>query len=247
MKNNKYLTLGLTIVAAIGVVATSVTAVRATPKAVKKLEENGIDTDDILKFVKDEPVKVVKNVAPVYAPSIAIGAATIVCIFGANRLSVKQQATIAGAYAMLAKSMKDYEAKAKEIFGEDADEKIKDAVVEDTLHNKYIYAPEGTLLFYDNYSDEYFERTMLEVQNAEYELNKRFIHEGYVTLNDFYYLLGLPETELGKKIGWSTDAGIAFYGYVWIDFEHQLVTMDDGLECYILNFPANPTEDYRDY
>lgn len=148
---------------------------------------------------------------------------------------------------MLGKSMKDYQTKAKELFGEDADNKIKEAVVEEKLHDKYIYAPEGTCLFYDNYSDEYFERTMLEVTTAEYELNKIFVTKGCVTLNDFYYLLGLPETEIGKKIGWSTDAGLAFYGYIWIDFEHQLVTMDDGLECYILNFPSDPTEDFRDY
>lgn len=247
MKNNKYITLGLTIVAAIGVVATAVTAVRATPKAMKRLEEREIDQRDILGEAKKDPIKVAKAVIPVYAPSAAIGVATIVCIFGANQLNLKQQATIAGAYAMLGKSMKDYQTKAKELFGDDADEKIKEAIVEEKSYSKYIYAPEGACLFYDDYSSEYFERTMLEVKSAEYELNKKFASDGYVTLNDFYYLLGLPETDIGKRIGWSTDAGLAFYGYIWIDIEHELVTMDDGLECYILNFTTEPTEDYRDY
>ena len=88
---------------------------------------------------------------------------------------------------------------------------------------------------------------MLEVQNAEYLLNRKIVTEGEACLNDFLKLLGLSEINGGDELGWSLEAGCAFYGYSWIDFEHELVELtEDGLECYIIHIAEEPTIGYTE-
>ena len=73
----------LTTIGGVGVVATTVMAVKATPKAVQLLEEAELQ--------KDEPLTVIDKIkvaGPIYIPTIITGAATIACIFGANVLNL---------------------------------------------------------------------------------------------------------------------------------------------------------------
>jgi hypothetical protein len=141
---------------------------------------------------------------------------------------------------------KEYKAKVKDLFGGD-DFRIKSAIVQDKYDKVDIFLSEEKQLFYEEYHGKIFESTKEEVLIAEYCLNKNFALRGYANLNEFYEFLGLPGTKEGGILGWSLDAGVEFYGYSWIDFEHQLVTMDDGLECYIIGMPFSPTVDYMDF
>ena len=77
----------LTAVGGAGVVATSIMAVKATPKALILLHEAKEEKGDELTL--SETIKVA---GPVYIPAIITGAATLSCIFGANALNKRQQA-----------------------------------------------------------------------------------------------------------------------------------------------------------
>lgn len=239
----------LTCIGAAGVIATAVTAVRATPKAMELIEkagyEKGSDESPIMdmEFTPLSFSEMVKVAWKPYIPSILIGTATIVCIFGVNGLNRRQQASIASAYALLDRTYKEYKNKVISLYGKDADVDIRKEVAKEYYEERDEDSPlgEGKLLFYDEFSCEYFERTMLEVLDAEYQMNRTFVLEGRVKLNDFYEFLGLPKTKLGETVGWDIEDGISFYGYQWIEFDHELVTMDDGLECYILHIPYQPS------
>lgn len=238
----------LTCIGAAGVVATAVTAVRATPKAMELIEragyEKGSDESPILvmEFTPLSFREMAKVAWKPYIPSILIGTATIVCIFGANGLNRRQQASIASAYALLDRTYKEYKNKVISLYGKDADASIRQEVAKDRYEDREEPAlGEGKLLFYDEFSGEYFERTMLEVIDAEYQTNRTFVLEGKVKLNDFYEFLGLPKTKLGETVGWDIEDGMSFYGYQWIEFDHELVTMNDGLECHILHIPYQPS------
>lgn len=230
----------LTILGAVGVVATAVTAAKATPKAMKLCE--GLMLERVNNYEK-EPTKLeyAKECWHCYIPSALIGAATITCIFGANALNKRQQAAITSAYILLNRTYKEYRDKVRETYGEEAEEQIHEAVHESHIEKD----TDDKLLFYDEFSGEYFERTMLEVLDAEYQFNRTFVLEGEVKLNDFYEYLNLPKTDLGEVVRWDVDSGIMFYGYQWIEFEHNLVTIDDGaeegLECYIIHIPYIPS------
>lgn len=232
----------LTGVGVVGVVATAVTAAKATPKAMALIQN--------AENQKNEELSTLDKIiiaGPAYIPSILIGASTIACIFGANHLNKQKQEALTAAYMMLDNSYKKYRNKVKEIYGEDDERKIRNEIARDGFEIEYVDPDSEKKLFYEPISERYFESTVEEIQRAEYELNHQLILKDYANINDFYKLLGLAPTKIGDKIGWSTYAGYVCYGYNWIDFLHDVVELDGGLECITINYPYEPTLDYMDY
>lgn len=232
----------LTYAGGVGVIATSVMAVKATPKAIALLEnakeEKG---EDLTKIEK------VKIAGPAYIPTVLIGVSTITCIFGANVLSQRQQAALMSAYALLDNSYKDYKKKVKELYGEDSDVRIKEEISKDKYNEDPYPIEDGKQLFYDEFSQRHFEATTEEVLRAEYEINRMLAANYGVYLNEFYELLGLEHTDYGDYLGWSTGELVDTFLYSWIDFHHTKVIMDDGLECTIISMGTEPTCDFEDY
>ena len=118
----------LTVMGAIGVGATAVIAVKDTPKALRILDEAEQEKGEEL-TVKEKII----TAGPVYIPAIAVGVSTIACIFGANALNKRNQATLMSAYALLDQSYKDYKRKVSDIYGEDADKRIIEEVAKEEL------------------------------------------------------------------------------------------------------------------
>ncbi len=242
----------LTIAGGIGLVTTAVTAVKATPKAMALLEqaekEKGEDLTTIEKI----------NVAgPSYIPSVLIGAGSLVCIFGANVLNKRRQAALVSAYTLVDSSFKQYKHKLKEIYGEETHQEIVNAIAiekaeEIKVSGAYFCetcdltvseACGDPVLFYEEYSNRYFEATIEQVINAEYHVNRNYALRGFVYLNELYEFLGLETTDYGSVMGWApTDDG-----EYWVEFNHRKVILDDGLECYILEMPFEPTYEPWDY
>lgn len=222
-------------IGAVGVVATTIAAVKATPKALllienekesinKQLKEDGWET----RVDKLTTAETIKATWKCYIPTAIIGLSTIACIFGANTLNKRQQAAITSAYMLLDNTYKQYKEKVSKLLGDNADTMVKKSIIEDQYSE--------ITLFYEYHYGEFFERRKADVLNAEYQLNLKFASQGYVCLNDFFELIGLPITQEGEVIGWSTQEG-----YSAIDFEHQLLELDDGMECTIINLPISPS------
>ena len=160
MNKHNVITGILTCLAGIGVIATAVIAAKATPKACELLEE----AEDI-KGEELTVVEKVKTAAPAYIPTAITCAATIGCIFGAAILSKKGQANIAGAYALLDRSYKEYKKKVEEMYGEDADDQVQEAIANDAYEELEEDIPweEGKLLFFDFNAMEFFNSRMEDV------------------------------------------------------------------------------------
>lgn len=219
----------LTCIGAAGVIATAVLTGRATIKAVRIVDESETHSKK----------EIVKTVWKEYIPAAGVGITTIACIFGANTLNKRQQAALMSAYALLDQTYKEYKSKVKEVLGEEAEQKVEDAIAEEKVPD--ICPEEGKLLFYEPNYGQGFERTMLEVQDAEYRLNQKFAVEGEASLNDFFELLGLNKTDTGDLIGWSQEMAWDNYNYTWIEFEHELKKTEGGREYYQINMPFPPT------
>lgn len=232
----------LTCIGGVGVVATSIMAVKATPKALYLLEQ--------AKEEKGEELTVVEKIVtagPSYIPAIVTGAATIACIFGANTLSRRNQAALASAYALLDRSYKEYKAKIKDIYGEDGERQVREAIVVDKYEDEGFEPATDKILFYEEFSSRYFEATMSQVLTAEYLLNRKLILFDGVRLNDFYEWLGIEPIAAGEVLGWSREGNTAWYWQEWVDFDHHKVVMDDGLECYIISIRQEPMEGFDGY
>lgn len=238
----------LTCLGAVGVVATTVMAVKATPKAIAALE--------VAKEEKGEDLTRLETLtvaAPIYAPSAITGVATIGCIFGANILNKRSQASLMSAYALVDKSYKDYKHKVKELFGEEGELQVKESLAKDAYEVQKPTVSNDTELFYDFYSGRYFESTLNKVKDAEYELNRRVAVDYGVSLNDFYDLIGLEPIEGGDIVGWSVGMCYEMYWEAWVDFDHETITLDDdineygGVECTIITILQEPFPNFEDY
>lgn len=233
----------LTCVGAVGVVATSVMAVKATPKALAHLEEAKEEKgEDLTKL------EVVKVAGPAYIPAVVTGAATIACIFSANILNKRKQAALMSAYALLDNSYKEYKKKVTELYGEDADQHVREEIAKDKYEERDISLEDETKqLFYDEFSDRYFESTMEDVLRAEYNVNKKLSSHGGLYLNEFYEALDIPPVDYGDHLGWSAAEVYDMCWESWVDFYHKKVKMDDGFECYIISYSVDPTFNFEDY
>ena len=229
----------LTCVGSIGVAATAVLAVKATPKAIRLLELAEEEKGEEL-----TTLETVKIAGPAYIPAAITGVSTIACIFGANILSKRQQASLMSAYALVENSYKEYKNKIKILYGDDADKEITKEIVKDRYENYDVSVSDEKQLFFDYFSMRYFESTMEEVLIGENNFNKNLTLNGYASLNELYDSLGIPRVDYGYELGWSHEARGAFYGYSWIDFEHEKITLEGDLECCIISMSHEPTADF---
>ena len=161
-------------------------------------------------------------------------------------LNKRSQAAMVSAYALLDNSYKEYKKKVEELYGEGADARVKGEVARDKYNADDISRDDEKLLFYDYFSERYFESTMEEVMQAEYEINRELHTKDYAYLNEFYDLLGLDHIQSGWDLGWSMGASYAHYWKTWIDFRHEKVEMEDGMECYIITM-TEPIPNFEEY
>lgn len=232
----------LTFIGGAGVIATTIVAIKDTPKAVKLLEEAKNEKGEEL-----TKLEVVKVAGPVYIPTILTGATTIACIFGANTLNKRQQASLMSAYALLDSSYKEYKNKIIDLHGEEADINARAEIAKDEYEKAEIDGDEEDgQLFYDNYSHRYFRSTPEDVLRAELKVNEILNHDAYLSLNELYDELGLEQVPYGDDVGWSSAQMFEMYWNSWIHFRHEEFETDDGLEGTIITF-TDPSINFKDY
>ncbi len=243
----------LSVMGAAGVIVTTASAIKSTPKAIQLLDSKKSNKGDDL-----STLEVLQEVTPLYIPTALFGLATISCIFGANFLNKHNQAMLTSAYGMLEQSYRRYREAACTVFGEDADSKIKAEMARDTylsspsfFRNCKVYDPDSDntvekVLFYDIHSERYFQSTQVAVINAQYHINRNLAGRGHVTLNEYYEFLGIDGVESGDITGWTIDE-LYESNIFWLDFDNVFTELDDGMECHVISSMFNPillSEDY---
>lgn len=240
---------------AVGVVVTAALAVKATPKALDRIE----DAKSVKMAENGENLTRLETIGAcwmTYTPSALAGIATIGCIFGANYLNRRQQASLISAYAFLDRSFREYKQSVKNVFGEEGHQRVLEDIAYQRVSSDHtIYSvgpfrtttldfnvPEEEHLFYDAHSDRQFTSTIGKVLQAEYYLNKTFAQNSSVTLNEFYNFLGIDPVDGGDDVGWWVDPENEYY---WVEFNHTLTYLDDGVErpqveCLVIEFPDPP-------
>lgn len=231
----------LTIFAVAGLIATAVEVAYAKPKAdavIKKRHENRTKQETKV----EEIGKDILVATPVYLPAIATGAMTIGCMVGSYSESAKRTAAYATAYTLTETKLKDYQSKVIETLGEKKEQKIRNEVAaEKVMKNPppedYIINDSDTL-FYDTASGRYFRANIDTVRNAIATLNERLYSEMFISLNEFYYEIGLPEVRLGEDVGFNIDdRSIHIPLDNWMDYK--------GQPCLVLDYDYGVRFDYR--
>lgn len=224
-----------------GFVMTTVTAVKATPKALEILaeikEEHKNDADKKA-YSKD----FVKKVVPLYIPSFVIGGLSIGCVICANSINTKRNAALAAAYAISESALTEYKDKVIETIGEKKEKVVKEAVAKGRVENvpletkEVINTDSGDELCLDYHSGRYFNSTIDKLRKAENKVNRRMLLDTYVSLNDFYNEIGLSGTKQGDLLGWNIDKG-----YLELQLDATIV---DEKPCIVLDYKLSPYYGY---
>lgn len=227
-----------------GMLTTIGMAVRATPKAILILYEEECRRAKL----PDQPIKIggvdtVKLTWKCYVPSAVVCTASISCLIGASSVNSKRNAALATAYSISESVLKDYQEKVIETIGEKKELLIRDEITKDKIANNppndqtVIITNRGETLCYDVISGRYFRTDIDKLKRVENELNGIMIHEGYVSLNDLYYEMGLEGISIGSELGWNLDNGkIDLY------FTSQLAV--DNQPCLVINYRIEPKGNY---
>ena len=229
----------LTGIGTAGMIATTVLAVKATPKALKLIEakKEAEHVDELT------PIETVKATWKCYIPAAVTCVASVACIVGASSVHAKRNAVLATAYKLSETALAEYKEAVVETIGEKKEQMVRDAIDKEHVEQRpvtksdVIITGKGSTLCLDVHSGRYFESDIEQIKKVVNILNRRMLTEMYVSLNEFYGELGLDYTNLGYELGWSIDDG-----YLDVDFGTQLA--DDGRPCVVINYSVAPRYDY---
>lgn len=232
----------LTGIGIAGMITTTVMAVRATPKALILIAERESETEGV--FPNLTPIEKVKAAWPCYIPAAMTGCLSIACLIGASSANMRRNAALATAYTLSESALKEYQGKVVETIGEKKEQTVRDSIAKDRLERdpvsgkEVIITDRGNTLCYDTISGRYFKSDIDKIKKAVNEINKNLLDEMYVSLNDFYYELGLSNTKLGEDLGWNIEKGL-----INLNFSSQLA--EDGTPCLVMDYSVAPRYDYQ--
>jgi hypothetical protein len=86
-------------------------------------------------------------------------------------------------------------------------------------------------------SGRYFKSDREVIKKAENELNRQMLSDTYVSLNEFYDLIGLNRITIGDDLGWYVNDG-----YLKLQFSSHLA--NDGTPCLVIDYIVAPRYDY---
>ena len=230
----------LTGIGIAGMITTTILAVRATPKALLLIEEKK-EADDIEEL---KPVEVIKTTWLCYIPAAVTGGVSIACLIGATSVNLRRNAALATAYSLSESALKTYQEKVIETIGEKKEKEIRDEIAKDQLqrdpvvNKEVIVTGKGETLCYDTISGRYFKSDIEKLRRVEAELNKELVGNMWVSLNDFYYKVGLRAVTIGDELGWNV-------GYDLVDFDFSSQLAEDDTPCLVIGFRVAPRYDYR--
>lgn len=231
----------LTGIGIAGMVVTTVLAVKATPKALRLLDEAENEKEADLTVGEK-----IKTCWKCYIPTAVTGVTSVACLVGASSVHTRRNAALAAAYTLSDSALREYREKVVETIGEKKEKVVRDAVAKekiekDPVTNKEVIVTEkGDTLCYDGIFGRYFKSDMESIKRAINKINRQIVCDMYVSLNEFYDELGLNHVPIGDDLGWCIDDG-----QIEIDFSSQLA--EDGTPCLVMNYSVTPRYNYSTF
>lgn len=254
MKHSPEILTGIGIT---GMITATVMAVRVTPKALVLIEEEKRQLNyERLEEAKSkgheecsridhlQPMELVRVTWKCYIPAAITGTMSIACLIGASSVNIRRNTALATAYKLSESTLREYQKKVVETIGEKKEQCVRDAVAKERLEKSPVESKEviitskGDTLCFDVISGRYFKSDIDKLKKVENELNRQMRDEMYISLNEFYYEIGLDAVKMGDDLGWNINDG-----YIDLTFSSQLAT--DGTPCLVIDYGYGPRYDFR--
>lgn len=224
----------------VGVVATAVTASRATMNLSDTLEEHKNNLDIAAKLIveqredytqqdyrKDVAVvyaRAARDITRLYAPTVGIGIISVACLTGSHHILMKRNMALTAAYGMLDRGFKEYRRRVIDEYGEDADRRFR----YDTEYRNHEYFDETDgqkrtevvrkVKQTNDYSiyARFFDESCGDVWSSVPEYNRIFLHAQQNFANDMLRARGhIFLNEVYDSLGLERSKAGAVVGWVW--------------------------------
>lgn len=250
----------LLVIAGIGgLAATVISAIKATPMAIDKMDEeianryeNGeIEYEDLpmsvaksdmaYRFEELGPKQIVKSCWKCYVPTVILGALSISAFIGSYKISTARLTAMTAMYEFTANAYDRYRrnvAKVSPKTDVKATKAARDEQVKEIPESKFEGATEGREVCIDLFTGNVFYSTREDVLAAVSKIKDRFLSgEMFISLNEFYDEVDANHVEVGDDVGWTPET------YLDVQFDS---TLRNGKPCLTIGYFANPRFDYRD-
>lgn len=243
MNIKKTLPVALSIISAIGTVATAVVVAKETTK---------IDKNDILELKDKKNIEKLKFLFNNYKKSLIIGGVTVASTVSSTILSKKAEASLIATAGMLDTGWRRYKDQIKKTLGINTHNDILTKLSKDDEKPEPKNEEAKEKLYYEEHAG-YFYADPEKLAFAYADLNQRLHIEDYD--NTYYYttLYNLIEdagAELQDKdkfdnlnFGWSDDYLDETYGCTWVHMHEKVVTEEGGKTYTVISFSEEPIFD----
>ena len=213
----------LTGIGIAGMISSIAMAVKATPSAQHHIGEAIVEKDgqDLT------PVETVKAVWRDYLPTAIMTGLSAGCLIGSVSVSTRRTAALATAYQLSENALSEYMDKVRETIGEKKEREIQEKTAIEKMRKSnaseaaVIDTGRGTTWCFDTISARYFKSDIEDIRQVVNRLNFRLNQGEFVSLNDFYYEIGLRGVKFGDDIGWDSECGL-------VDFKYGADFLEDG-------------------
>ena len=220
----------------------TVMAVKATPKAMRLIEEKKRE-EQVDALSVGETIKVAWKP---YIPVALTGIFSTACLIGANSVNSRRNAALAAAYKLSETALAEYKDKVIETVGEKKEKEVRDKIAKSKVENnspksnEIIVTGKGKTLCFEVISGRYFESDIDTIKQVENKLNHRLLRNNTLSLSEFYYELGLDATSISDDMGWNVENGL-----INLYFSSQLT--HDGEPCVVIDYETMPKYEYNTY
>lgn len=188
-----------------------------------------------------------------YAVPSILFVASGISIVSSSVLSYKHQKGLAAGYIALDKVYTKYRNVNKQINGDAIDDEIYSRMVFDCESNETKNRlkamrdkNEQLILVKDTYTDNVFEITKESLLIGLLEANRILATEGYLSLNDVYRCMDVPEVPYGCEIGWSIDTLIDFGAPAYLEVGLTKCRVENMDDYYALYYAYDPLPSFMD-
>lgn len=223
-----------------GLLSTTVLAVKSTPEALRRIGKRKRE----LQVTELSKAETIKAAWKCYIPSAITAAVSTGCIIGGSHINYRRNMALAAAYTLSETAFKDYKEKVEETLTKKDAERVKDAVAKGKIDNNpideenIIITKQGNHLCYDITSGRYFRSDINKIKQTINELNERLLSEQFISQNELFSELGLDLVGGGYELGWDATDGL-------IEVEYSSQIASNGEPCLTINYMISPLRKYR--
>ena len=224
----------LTGIGLTSLITSTILAVKATPKALRLLDEHNNPKD-----IKDK----IKITWKEYIPSLSFGLSGVVFIICGCYINNKKTTAFATAYAISEQTLLRYRDKVIETIGENKEKEIREQINQDHIdkhpvkESQIIITSKGNTLIMDSISGRYFKSDLNTIKKIVNELNRKMTIENSISLNQYYSAIGLKPVKDGDLIGWDIVDGL-------IELTYGACLTEDDEPCISIDYNRSPSVIY---